>query len=67
MIIAMALLITRLRCSTRSFDDLNQEMQYLVSDLVEKDESVRNCVLSMMKGDGSFSWSGAAIIYKHKN
>jgi CubicO group peptidase (beta-lactamase class C family) len=37
-------------------------MQYLVSDLVEKDKSVRNCVLSLMKGNGSFSWSGAAGI-----
>ena len=37
-------------------------MQFLVSDLVEKDQSVRNCVLSVMKGDGSFSWSGAAGI-----
>jgi D-alanyl-D-alanine carboxypeptidase len=37
-------------------------MEYLVSGLVEKDKSVRNCVLSLMKGDGSFSWSGAAGI-----
>ncbi len=37
-------------------------MEYLVSSLVEKDKSVRNCVLSVMKGDGSFSWSGAAGI-----
>jgi D-alanyl-D-alanine carboxypeptidase len=37
-------------------------MEYLVSGLVEKDKSVKNCVLSVMKGDGSFSWSGAAGI-----
>jgi CubicO group peptidase (beta-lactamase class C family) len=37
-------------------------MEYLISGLVEKDKSVRNCVLSVMKGDGSFSWSGAAGI-----
>jgi D-alanyl-D-alanine carboxypeptidase len=48
------------RCSTRHFDNLDQEMEYLVSGLVEKDKSVRNCVLSVMKGDGSFSWSGSA-------
>jgi CubicO group peptidase (beta-lactamase class C family) len=54
--------ITLLGCSNRSFDNLNQEMEYLVSGLVEKDKSVRNCVLSVMKGDGSFSWSGAAGI-----
>ena len=62
MIIAVGLFITRLRSSTPSFDDLNQEMQYLVSGLVENDKSVRNCVLSVMKDDGLFSWSGAAGI-----
>jgi D-alanyl-D-alanine carboxypeptidase len=59
---AAGLFIALFRCSTRSFDNLNQEMEYLVSGLVEKDKSVRNCVLSVMKGDGSFSWSGAAGI-----
>jgi D-alanyl-D-alanine carboxypeptidase len=62
MIIAAGLVITRLRSSTPSFDNVNQELQYLVSNLVEKDKSVKNCVLSVMKGDGSFSWSGAAGI-----
>jgi D-alanyl-D-alanine carboxypeptidase len=60
LIIAVGLFITLSRCSTRHFDNLGQEMEYLVSELVEKDKSVRNCVLSVMKGDGSFSWSGAA-------
>jgi D-alanyl-D-alanine carboxypeptidase len=64
LIIAAGLFITLLRCSTRSFDNLNQKMEYLVSGLVEKDKSVRNCVLSVMKGDGSFSWSGAAGIVR---
>ncbi len=62
LIIAAGFYITRLRWPTRSFDDLNQELQYLISGLVEKDESVRSCVLSVMKGDGYFSWSGAAGI-----
>jgi len=62
LIMAAGLFIALCRCSTRSFDNLNQEMEYLVSGLVEKDKSVRNCVLSVMKGDGSFSWSGAAGI-----
>jgi D-alanyl-D-alanine carboxypeptidase len=60
MIIATGLITMRLRSSTPSFDNLNQELQYLVSNLVEKDKSIKNCVLSVMKGDGSFSWSGAA-------
>jgi D-alanyl-D-alanine carboxypeptidase len=62
LIIAAGLFIALSRCSTRHFDNLDQEMEYLVSGLVEKDKSVRNCVLSVMKGDGSFSWSGAAGI-----
>ena len=59
-IVTAALFLIRARFSTPSFNDLDQEMQYLVSDLIKKDKSVRNCVLSVMKGDGSFSWSGAA-------
>jgi CubicO group peptidase (beta-lactamase class C family) len=62
MIVAAGLFIRRLISSTRSFGDLNQEMEHLVSGVVEKDRSVRNCVLAVMKGDGSFSWSGAAGI-----
>jgi D-alanyl-D-alanine carboxypeptidase len=61
-IAAVGSLIIELRSSTRSFDDLNQEMGNLVSGLVEKDRSVRNCVLAVMKGDGSCSWAGAAGI-----
>jgi D-alanyl-D-alanine carboxypeptidase len=62
LIIAAGLFITLSRCSTRKFDSLNQEMEYLVSGLVEENGSIRNSVLSVMKGDGSFSWSGAAGI-----
>jgi D-alanyl-D-alanine carboxypeptidase len=60
LIIAAGLFIALSRCSTQHFDNVDQEMGYLVSGSVEKDKSVRNCVLSVMKGDGSFSWSGAA-------
>lgn len=60
LMIALGLLMILPGCSTRKCDDLNQEMDHLVSGLVENDKSVRNCVLSVMKGDGSFSWSGAA-------
>jgi D-alanyl-D-alanine carboxypeptidase len=61
-IIVAGLIITRLRSTTPSFDNVNQELDYLLSNLVEKDKSVKNCVLSVMRGDGSFSWSGAAGI-----
>jgi len=61
-IVVAGLLPTRSECATRSFDDLSKELQYLVSGFVNKDKSVRNCVLSVMQGDGSFSWSGTAGI-----
>ncbi|MBN1380213.1 MAG: beta-lactamase family protein [Deltaproteobacteria bacterium] len=59
-ILIAGLIITRWRSSGPAFDNLNQAMQFYVSDLVKKDKSVRNCVVSVRKGDGSFSWSGAA-------
>jgi D-alanyl-D-alanine carboxypeptidase len=61
-IVAVGLFITLLNCSRSSSDNLNQEMECLVSGFVGKDKSIRNLVLSVMKGDGSFSWSGAAGI-----
>ena len=61
-IIAAGLFFIRSKFSTPLFSNLDQTMQYLVSDLVQKDKSVRNCDLSVMKGNGSFSWSGAAGI-----
>ena len=61
-IVAGGLLLAWWRASTRSFDNLDEEMQNLVSGFVEKDNSVRNCVLSVMKGDSSYAWSGAAGI-----
>ncbi|HVN95796.1 MAG TPA: serine hydrolase domain-containing protein [Syntrophorhabdaceae bacterium] len=59
-VIATGMLILRRQFSTPSFTDLNQEMQYLLSDLVKNDKTVKNCVLSVVTGDGSFSFSGAA-------
>jgi D-alanyl-D-alanine carboxypeptidase len=62
LIIVLGILIGLFKYSRRSFDNLNQELEYLVSDIVQNDKSVRNCVLSVMTGDGTFSWSGAAGI-----
>jgi D-alanyl-D-alanine carboxypeptidase len=67
MILAVGLIILRLRSSTPIFDNVSQELQYLVSNLVEKDKSIKNCVLAVMKGDGFFSWSGAAGIASQDN
>jgi len=48
--------------STRPVTDLKGGLQSIVSDLVRNDGSVRNCVLSVVAGDGSLVWSGAAGI-----
>jgi D-alanyl-D-alanine carboxypeptidase len=48
--------------SSSSPDDLNVKLERLVSEQVGKGKSVRNCVLSVTKGDGSYSWAGAAGI-----
>lgn len=39
---------------------LDTELQGIISGLVAKDRSVKNCVVAVEKGDGSFAWSGAA-------
>jgi D-alanyl-D-alanine carboxypeptidase len=59
-LIAVASLVTVFGCSNRTHSGMGSELQSLVSGLVEKDKSIKNCVLSVEKGDGSFSWSGAA-------
>ena len=45
---------------SRSKDHLDAELQDILSELVTRDQSVKNCVVSVVKGDGSFAWSGAA-------
>lgn len=62
LIFATGLFLSLLGCSERSFDNLSQEIEYKVSEFVENDKSVRNCVLAVVKENGSFSWSGAAGI-----
>jgi CubicO group peptidase (beta-lactamase class C family) len=59
--------IAQLKSSTQPFDSINQKLAYLVSELVEKDSSVRNCVLSVLKSDSSYYWSGAAGIANQEN
>jgi CubicO group peptidase (beta-lactamase class C family) len=61
-VIVAGFIIIRRNLATPSIENLNQKIKYIVSDLVENDKLIRNCVLSVMKGDGSFSWSGAAGI-----
>jgi len=64
-IIAAGLSLTGLNCTNLPSDDLNLKLQNAVSGLVEKDQSIENCVLAVTKGDGSYSWAGAAGIANH--
>lgn len=59
--------IAQLKSSKQPFDSLNQKLAFLVTALVEKDSSVRNCVLSVLKNDSSYFWSGAAGIASQEN
>jgi D-alanyl-D-alanine carboxypeptidase len=59
---AVAWLLPRFVPASPPFADLNRGLQSIVSDFVRKNASVRNCVLSVMTGDGSVVWSGAAGI-----
>jgi CubicO group peptidase (beta-lactamase class C family) len=62
LIMAMALSAALTGCSSRPQDSFDQEMGAIVARFVQNDKSVRNCVLSMMKGNGTLSWSGASGI-----
>ena len=59
--------LAQLKSSRQPFDSLNQKLEHLVTELVEKDSSVRNCVLSVLKNDSSYFWSGAAGIASQEN
>jgi CubicO group peptidase (beta-lactamase class C family) len=43
-----------------SSGDIADDLQRVVVEFVAANPSVKNCVVSVAKGDGSFAWSGAA-------
>jgi D-alanyl-D-alanine carboxypeptidase len=45
-----------------AYNNLNQELSYRVNQLAGSNKSIKNAVLYVAKGDGSFTWSGAAGI-----
>jgi D-alanyl-D-alanine carboxypeptidase len=40
----------------------SQKLEHIVNDIVSNNKLIRNCVLHIAKGDGTFTWSGAAGI-----
>ena len=54
-------------CSAPSSEGLDQQFARILSELVENNKSVRNCVMSVAKGNGSIRWSGAAGIARQND
>lgn len=45
-----------------AYNDVNQELSYRLNQLAGPNKPMKNAVLYVAKGDGSFTWSGAAGI-----
>jgi D-alanyl-D-alanine carboxypeptidase len=45
---------------------LDTDLQRVVARTVEGDPAIRNCVLAVRRGDGSFEWAGAAGIARRR-
>jgi D-alanyl-D-alanine carboxypeptidase len=56
----VALSLWFVRPSAPRHSDPRVALQQLVTATVASDPSVKNCVVSVMTGDGSFEWTGAA-------
>jgi D-alanyl-D-alanine carboxypeptidase len=61
-LLAVGCLAAILACKKGGTTSVNATLDSLVADLAKNDRSIKNCVLSVASGDGSFSWSGAAGI-----
>lgn len=61
-IVVAQLFLTGSNCSNLSSNELDMKLDRSVSELVEKDRSVRNCVLVVTKGDGSYIWAAMMFI-----
>ena len=61
-IVTVGIVFTVWRLNRPTFSNANQELEYLVTDTVKSNKKIRNCALYVTKGDGSFTWSGAAGI-----
>jgi len=61
-IVVAGLFLANLNRPNLSSNDLNLKLEQLISKTVEKDKSIRNYVLAVMKGDSSYSWADAAGI-----
>jgi hypothetical protein len=61
-IVAVGIIPAVWQLTKPTFSNVNQELEYIVTDIVKSNEEIKNCVLFVKKGDGSFTWAGAAGI-----
>jgi D-alanyl-D-alanine carboxypeptidase len=61
--ISIIIVVLIIRRMTRpKFTNAGQHLEHAVTDIVNSNKLIRNCVLYVAKGDGTFTWSGAAGI-----
>ena len=63
-IIIIAIVVIYWLAAPPSGATIEQELENIVKSTAGNDKPIKNTVLSVMKGDGSFAWSGAAGIAK---
>jgi D-alanyl-D-alanine carboxypeptidase len=61
-IIAIIVVFAYKRITRPKFQNVSQELGYIIKNTVDNNRLIKNCVLSVVKGDGTFTWSGAAGI-----
>ncbi|MEN6439044.1 MAG: serine hydrolase domain-containing protein [Syntrophobacter sp.] len=60
--VAVGIVLTVWRLKSPTFSSVDQKLEYIVVDTVRSNKQIKNCVLFVKKGDGSFTWAGAAGI-----
>jgi D-alanyl-D-alanine carboxypeptidase len=61
-IIIIGIVIIFRQITGPKFKNITKELDYIVTDIVKSNKLIKNCVLYVSRGDGTFTWSGAAGI-----
>ncbi len=59
-IVILAVVFILWRITRPKFSNVNQELEYIVTNAVKNNKRIKSCVLQVAKGDGTIAWSGAA-------
>jgi D-alanyl-D-alanine carboxypeptidase len=61
--ISIIIVVLIIRRMTRpKFTNVGQHLEHIVTEIVNSNKQIKNCVLFVASGDGKFTWSGAAGI-----